>query len=55
MQKENPGLRIFYLHGFNPEMDELLGKLLNEEFRLLPDQEVQCTNAPYLKTISVYR
>jgi len=55
MQKENPGLRVFYLHGFNPEMDELLERLLKEEFELLPDQEVHCTDAPYLKTISVYR
>jgi len=56
MRKENPGLRVFYLHGANPEMDELLEQFLREEFELLRDQEVQCTNgSPYLKTISVYR
>jgi hypothetical protein len=56
MQKENPGLRVFYLHGANPEIDELLGNLLKEEFELLPDQEVECTSGSlYLKTISVYR
>src|SRR6185369_14034608 len=56
MKKENPNLRVFFLHGFNPEMDELLEKLLKAEFELLPDQEVHCTEgSPYLKTISVYR
>ena len=56
MQKENPGLRVFYLHGAIPEMDQLLEKELKAGFQLLPDKEVHCTNgSPYLKTISVYR
>jgi len=56
MKKENPNLRVFFLHGFNPEMDELLEKELKASFQVLPDQEVHCANgSPYLKTISVYR
>ena len=56
MRSANAGLRVFYLHGLHPEIDEFLVKELNKEFTLLSDQQVHCTEgSPYLKTISVYR
>ena len=56
MRSANAGLRVFFLHGMHPEIDEFLVKELNKEFTLLSDQQVHCTEgSPYLKTISVYR
>ncbi|HKU73002.1 MAG TPA: glycosyltransferase family 39 protein [Pyrinomonadaceae bacterium] len=56
MRLGNAELRVFFLHGMHPEIDEFLEKELSKEFRLLSDQEVHCTEgSPYLKTISVYR
>ena len=55
MRSANPNLRIFFLHGQHPEVDEILERELNG-FQLLSDREVHCTEgSPYLKTISVYR
>ena len=55
MRSANPGLRVFFLHGAHPEVDEFLEKELKEGFTL-SDQEIHCTEGPpYLKTISVYR
>jgi hypothetical protein len=56
MRSANADVRIFFLHGLHPEVDELLEKELNGRFKLLSDKEVHCTEgSPYLKTISVYR
>lgn len=56
MRSTNADLRIFFLHGFHPEIDEFLEKELKKDFQLLSDQEVHCTEgSPYLTTISVYR
>jgi 4-amino-4-deoxy-L-arabinose transferase-like glycosyltransferase len=54
MRSGNAGLRVFFLHGLHPEVDELLEKELKARFTL--DQQLPCTEgSPYLKTISVYR
>jgi hypothetical protein len=55
MRSADPNLRIFFLHGLHPEIDEYMEKELKEGFTL-SDQEIHCTEgSSYLKTISVYR
>jgi hypothetical protein len=48
--------RIFFFHGFHPEVDSIVEQQLREQFELLPGQGVQCLEAsPYFKEVSVYR
>ena len=48
--------RIFFFHGFHPEIDAILEERLRERFELLPAQGVQCGEvSPYFKEVSVYR
>ena len=48
--------RIFFFHGFHPEIDSIVEQQLREQFELLPGQGVQCREAsPYFKEVSVYR
>ena len=55
MRSANPGLRVFFLHGAHPEIDEFIEKELKDGFTL-SGQEIHCTEgSPYLKMISVYR
>ena len=48
--------RIFFFHGFHPEIDAIVEQQLRERFELLPAQGVQCGEvSPYFKEVSVYR
>ena len=55
MQSARKGLRIFFFHGFRPELDSLVDGRLRERFELLPAQGVQCETSSYFKKVSVYR
>ncbi len=56
MKLSGRGLRIFFLHGFHPQIDSILEEQLRERFELLPAQEVQCgEGSAYFKEVSVYR
>jgi hypothetical protein len=48
--------RIFFFHGFHPEIDAILEQQLQERFELLNGPGVKCSEAtPYFKEVSVYR
>ena len=47
--------RIFFIHGFHPEVDAIIEQQLQERFQLLADQTLQCGGAIYLKEVSVYK
>lgn len=48
--------RIFFFHGFHPEIDSIVEQHLRRQFELLPGEGVQCVEAsPYFKEVSVYR
>jgi dolichyl-phosphate-mannose-protein mannosyltransferase len=48
--------RIFFFHGFHPEIDAIVEQQLHERFELLAGQGVQCGEvSPYFKEVSVYR
>jgi uncharacterized membrane protein len=47
--------RIFFFHGFHPEIDTIVEQQLRERFELLAGQGVQCgESSPYFKEVSVY-
>jgi 4-amino-4-deoxy-L-arabinose transferase-like glycosyltransferase len=51
-----PDLRVFFLHGFHPDIDSIVEKRLRERFELLPAQGVRCREASsYFKEASVYK
>ena len=48
--------RIFFFHGFHPEIDAILKQQLRARFELLSGEGMQCGEAsPYFKEVSVYR
>ncbi len=47
--------RIFFIHGFHPEVDGIVEQKLQERFRLLPGQTLQCGGAIYFKEVSIYK
>lgn len=47
--------RIFFIHGFHPEIDAIVEQKLRENFELLPSQGIRCSEATYFKDVSVYR
>jgi len=47
--------KIFFIHGFHPEVDAIVEQKLREKFQLLPDQSLQCGGATYFKEVSVYK
>ena len=56
MQSPERVRRIFFFHGFHPEIDTILEQQLRERFALLASQGVQCgEGSPYFKEVSVYR
>jgi uncharacterized membrane protein len=56
MQSSERFRRIFFFHGFHPEIDTILERQMRERFALLAGQGVQCGEAsPYFKEVSVYR
>jgi hypothetical protein len=56
MQSPERMRRIFFFHGFHPEIDAIVEQQLGERFDLLPSQTVQCNEgSPYFKEVSVYR
>jgi len=56
MQSSEHTKRIFFFHGFHPEIDAIVEQQLRERFELLPGQGVQCGEvSPYFKEVSIYR
>jgi uncharacterized membrane protein len=55
MQSPGRTRRIFFFHGFHPEIDAIVEQQLSERFELLPAQGVKCGGATYFKEVSVYR
>jgi hypothetical protein len=56
MQSSNQNLRIFFFHGFRPQIDSILKQRIDKQFELLPGQGVQCDETSiYFKEVSVYR
>jgi uncharacterized membrane protein len=47
--------RIFFIHGFHPEIDAIVEQKLRERFELVPAEGIQCSEATYFKEVSVYR
>ena len=47
--------RVFFFHGFHPEIDAIVEQQLRERFELLPGEGVKCEVSPYFKEISVYK
>jgi hypothetical protein len=48
--------RIFFFHGFHPEIDTIVEQRLRDRFELLSGQGVQCGEvSSYFKEVSVYR
>jgi uncharacterized membrane protein YhdT len=48
--------RIFFFHGFHPEVDSILEQRLREQFELISGEGVNCGEvSPYFKEVSVYR
>jgi uncharacterized membrane protein len=47
--------RIFFLHGFHPEVDAIVENQLSKRFELVADQSVQCDSSTYFKKVSVYK
>ena len=48
--------RVFFFHGFHPDIDAIVEQHLRERFELLPLQTVQCSGgSPYFKVVSVYK
>ncbi len=55
MQSPEGGLRIFFFHGFRPEVDSIVEQQLRRRFELLTGLGVQCSEgSPYFKNVSVY-
>jgi uncharacterized membrane protein len=47
--------RIFFFHGFHPEIDTIVEQQLRERFQRLTSQGVQCGEvSPYFKEVAVY-
>ncbi len=56
MQSPERMRRIFFFHGFHPEVDAIVEQHLRERFELLTGQGIQCGEvSPYFKEVSVYR
>ncbi len=56
MQSPERMRRIFFFHGFHPEIDSIVEQQLRDRFELLSGQGVQCGEvSPYFKEVSVYR
>jgi hypothetical protein len=56
MQSSERTKRIFFFHGFHPEIDAVVEQQLRERFEMLSGQGVQCGEvSPYFKEVSVYR
>jgi 4-amino-4-deoxy-L-arabinose transferase-like glycosyltransferase len=47
--------RVFFLHGFHPEVDAILEQQLRERFQVQTEQGLQCDEATYFRKISVYK
>ena len=56
MQLKDRGLRVYFFHGSHAEVDSIIETRLKEQFELVPDQEMRCSEgSPYLKQVSVYK
>jgi Dolichyl-phosphate-mannose-protein mannosyltransferase len=55
MRSSGDDLKIFFFHGFRPELDVLVEEKLRARFELLPGQGMQCVGtSSYFKELSVY-
>jgi len=55
MQSPEPTRRVFFFHGFHPEIDAIAEQQLRDRLELLTGQGVKCGGAPYFNEVSVYR
>jgi mannosyltransferase len=56
MRLARPGLRVFFLHGFHPQLDGVLQDKLRERFELVPGDTFKCDELSiYFKEVSVYK
>jgi uncharacterized membrane protein len=56
MQSPARTRRIFFFHGFHPEIDAIVKQHLRDRFELLTGQGIQCSEGSlYFKEVSVYR
>jgi hypothetical protein len=56
MQKNQKGSKVFFLHGFHPEIDAMVQSHLRERMQVIPDLGMRCTGtSTYFTTLSVYR
>src|SRR5260370_42247653 len=56
MQSPDGMRRIFFFHGFHPEIDVIVEQQLLERFELLPVQTVRCSEgSPYFKEVFLYK
>jgi hypothetical protein len=56
MQEKHTGMKVFFLHGFHPQLDALIQNQFSERLQLVPDLGMRCTGtASYFTELSVYR
>jgi len=56
MQSTERRSRVFFFHGFHPEIDAIVEQQLRDRFELLTGQGVRCGEvSPYFKEVSVYK
>ena len=56
MQEKRKGMKVFFLHGFHPELDALIQSRLNSRLQKIQDLGMRCTGtASYFTDLSVYR
>jgi hypothetical protein len=46
--------RVFFLHGFHPEVDAILEQQLRERFGRLIGVGLSCNEGTYFKDVSIY-
>jgi hypothetical protein len=47
--------RVFFLHGFHPQVDAIMEHELRDHFKVLAGNEVNCSDTTYFKAVSVYQ
>jgi mannosyltransferase len=56
MKAKDQEIRIFFFHGFHPELDSLVMERLRERFKPVPDLGIRCVgSASYFTELSVFQ
>jgi hypothetical protein len=56
VREQRNGVKVFFLHGFHPELDALILNRLNKQIQPLPDLGMRCNGtSSYFTNLSVYR